>query len=96
MSSDDEASPVEGDVRFLFGDCSCGEQFSFTGSMLCPACRSTAVFWYENKYPERKRVCGRCGEKRVPFGTDWPFWKDGICICVKCMNESNAELRREP
>jgi hypothetical protein len=70
----------------IFGDCACGERIHFSGSSLCPTCRSTNVFWYKDKYPDIKRTCGICGEKRVPFGVDWPFWTYGNCICVKCIN----------
>lgn len=31
-----------------------------------------------------KRACGGCGEHVIPFGVDWPIWKDGKPLCIKC------------
>lgn len=31
-----------------------------------------------------KRECGACGQAVIPRGVDWPIWRDGKPICIKC------------
>ena len=31
------------------------------------------------------RTCGVCGAKDIPFGFEWPFWKDGNPVHIGCL-----------
>ena len=37
------------------------------------------------------RTCGKCGEQRIPFGLNWPYWHDGNPVCATC--ESLTQLK---
>ena len=30
------------------------------------------------------RKCGVCSERKIPFGVDWPWWKEGKPVCIAC------------
>lgn len=38
---------------------------------------------------KKLRNCGACNEPKVPYGLDWPFWKDGRPLCVTCFKSSS-------
>ena len=48
----------------------------------------------ENK---KYRKCGDCKKENIPFGVDWPWWKDGSPLCLDCaVKQRSATLTEYP
>lgn len=36
------------------------------------------------------RACGICGVRDIPYGIDWPWWREGKCVHPACCMRRDA------